>query len=63
MFYLDVTIWNSLQNAVVDPAFSRRDGGANPWVWGKNLAENCMKMKEIGPIRGVRFPGAPWIRQ
>ena len=32
------------------------DGGANLWFWGENLlfakifAENCMKMKEHGPI-------------
>ena len=41
------------------------DGGGetNPWIWGKNLffgkilAENCMKMKELGP-RGQNGPSA-----
>ena len=42
---------------------SQKGGSANPWVRGKNLlfdkilAENCMKMKEIGPK--ARVPGAP----
>ena len=28
------------------------------------FAENCMKMKEFGPLGGARVPGAPpWIRQ
>ena len=42
----------------MDPGFSKR-GDANPYVWGDNLlfdkifAENCMKMKEIGPREGA----------
>ena len=41
-------------------------GGASPRIWGiyllfgKNVAENCMKMKEIGPRGwGAHVPGAP----
>ena len=58
-----VEFWTSyfpvLQGAIealpmADSGFPKR-GDVNPWVWGKNLlfgkifAENCMKMKEIGP--------------
>ena len=38
------------------------DGGAKPWFWRENLlfgkvfAENCMKMKEIGPGGGDPCP-------
>ena len=43
---------------VTDPRFPKREGGANPWVWGKaSLAikifvENHMKMKVFGPRGG-----------
>ena len=43
------------------------DGGANPCAWSKNqilgkiFAQNCMKMKEIGPRGGVPS-AAPLIR-
>ena len=50
-----------MDNAVEDPRFP--DGGAYPRVWRKTLlfsmivAKNCMKMKEIGPIkRGTQLP-------
>ena len=30
----------------------------------QSFAENCMKMKELGPPGGAHVPGArPWIRQ
>ena len=53
--------------SLADPRFPRRGGGAggaNSCDWGKNLlfgkvfAENCMKMKEIGPGR-AEHPFAP----
>ena len=46
----------------VNPGFST--GGANLWLWGKNLLfykvffENCMKLKEIGPRWGRTSPGS-----
>ena len=56
--------------SVADPGFPRQGGGgggvANPSIWGENLsfskifAENCMKMKEIGPGRASLLP--PRIR-
>ena len=48
---------------VADPGFSW-GGGGNPkngcanLLFCKFFAENCMKMKELGP-QGARVPGAP----
>ena len=53
------------RDAVADPGFPRW-GGGNPWVWTENLlfgkifAENCMKMKEIGPRAGALVPSVPF---
>ena len=51
--------------AVADPGFS--PGGAPTpkiAIIFHIFAENCMKMKEVGPPGGARVPGAPpWIRQ
>ena len=62
----DVTTW------VADSRFPRQED-ANPCLWGKNLlfykifAENCMKMKEIGPrgsanglIKSLHLRLSPW---
>ena len=40
------------------------EGGANLWIWCKNMlfAENCVKMKEFGSRGGVRVPSAPLDR-
>ena len=46
----------NLQGTVVDPGFLR--GCAN-LLFGKNFAENCMKMKEYGPRRKSPLPTAP----
>ena len=49
---------------VADPGFPKRGGGANPWfrsknlLFGKTLAENCNKIKDIEPI-GVARPLDP----
>ena len=56
---------------VADPGFPWRRGegeakpsGGTSNLFDKIFAENCIKMKEIGP-RGVGacLPCAPWIRQ
>ena len=28
--------------------------GVYPVIWQKNFAENCLKMREFGPKRGMR---------
>ena len=45
---------------VTDPGFSKQ--GRQAKLFGKILAQNCMKMKEIGTLwEGV--PGSPWIHE
>ena len=54
---------NLATESVADPGFPRRGRVPTPGFWGKVLlfgkifAENCMKMKEIGP--GAHVPSAP----
>ena len=49
---------------MADPVFPR-GGAANPQdeganlLFGQKIPENCMKMKEFGPRRGVTCPWCP----
>ena len=52
--------------SLADPGFSPGGGAPTPKsaIIFQFFAENCMKMKELGPPGGARVPGAPpWIRQ
>ena len=53
-----------VSRAVADLGFFRR-GDTNPLIWSKKLlfdkifAENCIKMKEVGPRGWGDVPGTP----